>query len=154
MYKLLIFFGQFASPKRFVFQANITHINHHSLAYKRQAQPNKTYQGLQQKQKSKISDWMYQTVSEYYREHCEMPESEAVEQITARIYDKIKSLAIWVPYDEVHRVFLLKLPRFEERITADRMTETEQTPPKRNLCQPPLRKRETATRSARIAAGK
>lgn len=69
-------------------------VNHHSLAYKMQAQPNKTYKDLRQKQKAKISDWMYQAVSEYYREHREMPEGEAAEQITAKIYDTIKSLAI------------------------------------------------------------
>lgn len=105
--------------------------NHRSLAYKMHAQPNKTYKDLRQKQKAKISNWMYQAVSEYYREYREMPEGKAAEQITARIYDKIKSLAIWVPYDEVRRVFLLKLPRFEERITADCMTEAVQTPPKK-----------------------
>ena len=91
-------------------------VNHHSLAYKMQARPNKTYKDLKQKQKAKISDWMFRSVCEYYEDHGEMPGEEAAAEITARIYDKIKSLAIWVPYDEVHRVFLSKLPRYEARI--------------------------------------
>ena len=33
--------------------------NHHSLAYKQQKQPNKTYKDLKQKQKMKIADWMF-----------------------------------------------------------------------------------------------
>ena len=83
-------------------------VNHHSLAYKMQAQPNKTYKDLRQKQKARIAEWMFQSACEYYKAHGEMPEGEAAEQITSRIYDKIKSLAIWVHYDEVHRVFLTR----------------------------------------------
>ena len=106
-------------------------VNHNSLAYKMRAQPNKTYKDLRQKQKARISDWMFQAVSEYYKEHGKMPEGETAEQITARIYDKIKSLAIWVPYDEVYRVFLSKLPRYEKRILEDRVSEPVQKPQKK-----------------------
>jgi len=105
-------------------------VNHHLLAYKMQAQPNKTYKDLRQKQKAKISNWMYQATSEYYGAHGKMPEGEAAEQIIAKIYEKIKSLAIWVPYDEVHRVFLSKLSRYEMRIMEDRLSEPAQTQPK------------------------
>ena len=92
-------------------------VNHHSLAYKMQAQPNKTYKNLRQKQKARISDWMFRAICEYHKEYGKMPEGEAAEQITVRIYDKIKSLAIWVPYDEVYRAFLSKLPHYEKRIS-------------------------------------
>ncbi len=67
-------------------------VNHNSLAYKMQAQPNKTYKDLRQKQKARISDWMFWAVCEYYSEHRKMPEGEAAEQIIARVYDKIRSL--------------------------------------------------------------
>lgn len=102
--------------------------NHHSLKYKMQAQPNKTYKDLRQKQKSKISNWMFQMVCEYYDEHSAMPEGEAAEQITTKIYDKITSLAIWIPYDEVYHVFLSKLPRYEARITEAPSPMPEQAP--------------------------
>ena len=91
-------------------------VNHPTLAYKMQAQPNKTYKDLKQKQKARIADWMFQSACAYYQEHGEMPGDDAAERITASIYEKIKSLAIWVPYEEVHCVFLSKLPRYEARI--------------------------------------
>ena len=105
-------------------------VNHHSLAYKMQAQPNKTYKDLWQKQKARISDWMFRAVCEYYSEYGKMPEGEAVEQIAARIYDKIKSLAIWVPYDEVCRAFQKKLPRYEMRIAEHGIPEEKPPKPK------------------------
>ncbi len=113
-------------------------VNHNSLTYKMQAQPNKTYKDLRQKQKAKIADWMFQSVCAYYREHGEMPGEEAAEQLTARIYDKIKSLAIWVPYDEVHRTFLAKLPRYEMRIRESGLPEEE--PPKKKASPAPKKK--------------
>ena len=36
--------------------------NHHSLQYKMEANPNKTFKQLKQKQKAKISDWLYKEV--------------------------------------------------------------------------------------------
>lgn len=59
---------------------------------------------------------MFQSACEYYKEHREMPEEKAAGQITGRIYDKIKSLSIWVSYDDVYQVFLSKLPHYEAHI--------------------------------------
>ena len=101
--------------------------NHHSLAYKMRAKPNKTYKDLKQKQKAKIADWMFQAVCDYFKEYGEMPSEEAASQITIRIYEKIKSLAIWVPYEEVHRAFLSKLPRYELRIAEKGLPEPPPT---------------------------
>lgn len=126
-------------------------VNHHSLAYKMQAKPNKTYKDLRQKQKAKISEWMFRAVCEHYQEHGEMPGDEAAEKITARIYDKIKSLAIWVPYDEVHRAFLSKLPRYETRIQEHGIPED---PPPQKKLRPRPGRRAAATRFVRTAAGK
>lgn len=126
-------------------------VNHHSLAYKMQAQPNKTYKDLRQKQKARISEWMFRAVCEHYKEYGEMPGEEAAEKITARIYDKIKSLAIWVPYDEVHRAFLSKLPRYEARMMEYGLPEDP--PPKKKVPATP-KKRAAATRFAQTAAGK
>lgn len=101
--------------------------NHNSLAYKMRAKPNKTYKDLRQKQKARIAGWLFQAVCEYYKEHGSVPEGEAVDQIAARIYDKVKSVAIWVPYDEFYRAFLHKLPRYEARIAEHGLPE--ETPP-------------------------
>lgn len=103
--------------------------NHHSLAYKMQVKPNRTYKDLKQKQKAKISDWMFQATCEYYKEHGILPEGEPAEAITVKIYEKIKSQAIWVPYDEVHRVFLSKLPHYELRIIKGGLPEEKTSQP-------------------------
>ena len=47
--------------------------NHHSLAYKQQKQPNKTYKDLKQKQKMKIADWMFRETCIFYKENGELP---------------------------------------------------------------------------------
>lgn len=97
--------------------------NHHSLAYKRQKQPDKTYKDLKQKQKMKIADWMFRETCSYYKANGEMPAEEAVKEITERIYKKLESQAIWVPFDEVYRAYLLKLPRYEIRIRENGIPE-------------------------------
>ena len=97
--------------------------NHHSLAYKMWANPNKTYKELKQKQKARISEWMFQAVSEYYGEHRTMPEGEDAKKIARRVYLKVQSVAIWVPYEEFYSVFTAKLPRFKTRLTESRNAE-------------------------------
>ena len=94
-----------------------------SLAYKRQMQPDRTYADLRQKHKVKIAEWMYKSVCEYYREHGEMPEKEAVTAITDKVYEKIVSTCIWVPYDEIHQKFLSELPNYEARIRENGLPE-------------------------------
>lgn len=99
-----------------------------SLAYKRQMQPNRTFADLRQKHKAKIADWMFKSVCEYYREHGEMPQGEAVSVITDKVYEKIVSTCIWVPYDEVYRKFLSELPQYEIRIQEGGLTDKPQPP--------------------------
>ena len=112
--------------------------NHHSLAYKMRANPNKTYKELKQKQRVKISEWMFRAVCEYYREHGEMPGEDASSEIVAAVYEKIKSVAIWVPYDEVSRAFLSKLARYETRIAENGIPE--ETPKKKKSPTVPQKK--------------
>ena len=45
-----------------------------------------------------------------------MPPEDAVAGITDRIYEKIVSTCIWVPYEEVYREFLSRLPEYEIHI--------------------------------------
>lgn len=94
-----------------------------SLVYKRQMQPNRTYADLRQKHKAKIADWMFKSVCEYYREHGEIPEGDAASAITDKVYEKIVSTCIWVPYDEVHQKLLSELPGYEARIKENGLSE-------------------------------
>lgn len=125
--------------------------NHHSLAYKQQKQPNKTYKDLKQKQKMKIADWMFRETCIFYKENGEIPNEEVAKQIIDRIYEKLKSLAIWVPYEEVYRAYLLKLPRYELRIAENGIPEEK--PPKEKKEDVPKKKREAVISGVRYAAG-
>lgn len=125
--------------------------NHHSLAYKQQKQPNKTYKDLKQKQKMKIADWMFRGTCIFYKENGEIPNEEVAKQIIDRIYEKLKSLAIWVPYEEVYRAYLLKLPRYELRIAENGIPEESRRRRKRRMCR--KRKREAVISGVRYAAG-
>lgn len=104
-----------------------------SLADKRRMQPDRTYKDLKQKHKAKIADWMFRAVCEYYTEHSEMPPEDAVAGITDRIYEKIVSTCIWVPYEEVYREFLSRLPEYEihiqEGVFSDSSQKTSQSIP-------------------------
>lgn len=121
-----------------------------SLAHKRQMQPNRTYADLRQKHKAKIADWIFKSVCEYYREHGEIPEGEAVSAITDKVYEKIVSTCIWVPYEEVRQKFLSELPGYDARIKENGLPENRcpQVP------SPCLRREETAIRFVQTAAGK
>lgn len=90
--------------------------NHHSLSYKRQAQPNKTYKDLKQKQKAKIAEWMYRETLRFYLTNSRMPDETECEQICRCIFTKIESTSIWVPYEEVKAEYLARQQHLLERI--------------------------------------
>ena len=93
--------------------------NHHSLQYKMEANPNKTFKQLKQKQKAKISDWLYKEVFLYYQGHNSFPTDVDYVEIYKRIYGKLCSSAIWCPYDEFERNMLKKKEHMETRVTRD-----------------------------------
>lgn len=93
--------------------------NHHSLQYKMEANPNKTFKQLKQKQKAKISDWLYKEVFLYYQGHNSFPTDRDYVEIYKRIYDKLCSSAIWCPFDEFERNMLKKKEHMETRVTRD-----------------------------------
>ena len=63
---------------------------------------------------------------------------DASSEIVAAVYEKIKSVAIWVPYDEVSRAFLSKLARYEARIAENGIPE--ETPKKKKSPTVPQKK--------------
>ena len=130
--------------------------NHHSLAYKMRAKPNKTWKDLKQKQKMRISNWMFQKVCDYYAEHGAAPEGEEASKIAREVYHKTQSVAIWVPYEEFYSAFLAKLPRYKvlSRKTESRKKsrrKKNEIPPRRKI---PLSKKDGAKKSVRTAGGK
>lgn len=73
-----------------------------------------------------------------------MPEGEACEVLVKEVFHKIESLAIWVPYDEVLRQYLLKLPRYELRIAENGLPEKPE---------PKEKKKDQAEKSPKKAKG-
>ena len=81
-----------------------------------EANPNQTYKQLKQKQKFRISEWLYKEMFLYYRENKGFPDDEKYEEICRRIYEKMRSLAIWCPYDEFERNMLRKREQMQSRV--------------------------------------
>lgn len=107
--------------------------SHHSLTYKMQANPNKKYKDLKQKQKSKISNWMFREVCEFYRLHNRMPSEDELNALAEIVFVKIKGAAIWVPYDEFLAVFQKKLNHFHDRILIGGLPEMREKKPKQAI---------------------
>ena len=97
--------------------------NHGSLKYKKEHAPNRVYKDLKQKQKARISEWMFREVSLFYAAHQAMPAKEEAVQMIVRVYHKIESAAIWVPYESVYEVLMSKLPRYEVRLLQEGLPE-------------------------------
>lgn len=81
-----------------------------------QHQPNKKYKDLKQKQKAKIADWMFLETNRFFTENGRMPEEGEIEALAKTVYEKICSLVIWVPYEELLKEYIKKLPRYAERV--------------------------------------
>ena len=93
--------------------------NRNSLKYKMEANPNKTYKSLKHKQKARISNLFYKEVFLFYREHNCFPEESRYTEIYKKIYDKMRSLAIWCPYEEFERNMVIKNIHIEECVIKD-----------------------------------
>lgn len=79
--------------------------------------PNKKYKELKQKQKAKISGFMYQETSRYLEENQRMPVSEQeCEVVVQRVYDRISGLGFWIPYEEVYQQYRKKRLHYEKRL--------------------------------------
>lgn len=48
---------------------------------------------------------------------------EVAPAITGKVYEKIVSTCIWVPYEKVHQKFLSELPNYEAHIKENRLPE-------------------------------
>lgn len=108
-----------------------------------QANPNKKYKDLKQKQKEKIADWMFKEVCEFYRIHDRMPTEDEVGILAETVYEKIKSAAIWAPYDEFLAVFQKKLKRFHERILTAGLLEIREKKPNQPMTKKARKKKKS-----------
>ncbi len=93
--------------------------NHHSLAYKKRANPNKTYKDLKQKQKLRIAEMMYHETLRFHLENGRMPDEAECDAVCRKVYQKIESMAIWVPYDDVLKIYQRRQEKYAVRIAEE-----------------------------------
>ncbi len=66
-------------------------------------QTNKKYSHLNQKQKIKIYQWMYEAYAECYKEKGKFPDTKDDEKILFSVMSKIDDAEIWIPENEVRK---------------------------------------------------
>ena len=80
--------------------------------------PIKSYKQLKQKQKAKISDYIYLETQAFWQASQRMPSTDSeLQAVAQRVYNHIGSFR--VAYEEVCAVYLKKLPHIIERLEAD-----------------------------------
>lgn len=80
--------------------------------------PIKPYKQLKQKQKAKISDYMYLETQAFWQATQRMPSTDSeLQAVAQKVYNHIGSFR--VAYEEVYAVYLKKLPRIIERLETD-----------------------------------
>lgn len=89
---------------------------HTSLKAKALKNPNRVFKDLKQKQKDKISNWLYIETYRYYESNKRMPNDIERDAILEIIYTKIKGAAIWIPFEEIAAYYLKRLSQYEIRI--------------------------------------
>ena len=78
----------------------------------------KPYKQLKQKQKAKISDYMYLETQAFWQMNQRMPSTDSeLQAVVQKVCGHIDSFR--VAYEEVYAVYLKKLPHIIERLEAD-----------------------------------
>lgn len=81
------------------------------------------YRDLKQKQKARISEKMFLSVCDYYRENSRIPIGEELEVLTKTVCSKVTGMGYGVPMEELAAIFLKKQRRFAERIEKNGIPE-------------------------------
>lgn len=80
--------------------------------------PIKPYKQLKQKQKAKISDYMYLETQAFWQASQRMPSTDSeLQAVAQKVYNHIGSFR--VAYEEVYAAYLKKLPHIIECLQAD-----------------------------------
>ena len=77
------------------------------------------YKALKQKQKARISDWMYKETLHFFLEHQRMPDADEAEILCSAVCRKVQSSNYRVAGDEIRRLFLKRLDAYAERVQRD-----------------------------------
>lgn len=80
----------------------------HKMTDGKLLQMDKKYSHLKLKQKEKIAEWMYLETQAYYEKIHAFPGDKQIEEVIAKVYDRIVNAEIWIPYDEVAKHYRKK----------------------------------------------
>lgn len=80
-------------------------------------QANKSYSQLKEKQKTKISGWMYEAYKKQVREG--LSDQEALQMV----FDRIDQEEIWIPDYEIEHRYKSKKKRFESRLAGENVPQ-------------------------------
>ena len=80
-------------------------------------QMNKSYGQLKQKQKEKISEWMYQA----YRK--QTSENLSDEEALQLVFDRIEEAKIWIPDHEILNRYWAKKNQFRKRLAGENVPQ-------------------------------
>lgn len=75
------------------------------------------YKQLKQKQKARISDYMYRETDSYFKQHGKMPFTEEECHLVAEnIYRRVVGLGLHISFDEIYQEYRKKRIHIEKRL--------------------------------------
>ena len=89
----------------------------HKMVDGRLLQMNKSYGQLKQKQKEKISEWMYQAFKKQMTD--DMSDDEALQLV----FDRIEEAKIWIPDHEIINRYRAKKTQFRKRLAGENVPQ-------------------------------
>ena len=95
----------------------ISKMSKHRMVDGRLLQMNKRYGQLKQKQKTKISGWMY----EAYRK--QVAENLSDEEVLQLVFDRIEDAKIWIPEHEIVNHYRAKKSQFRKRLAGENVPQ-------------------------------
>lgn len=105
-------------------------IKNHKYVDGRLIQTNKKFSALKEKQKTKISEWLYVSFKEYLSNHRNLKSGE--DDIVLPVIEKIKEADIWIPDYEIYEYYRKRIPklrkRYEHEMKIEKQNDNEALP--------------------------
>ena len=87
-------------------------MKNHEMINGKLLQTNKKFSHLKERQKVRISEWLY----EYYKEYIDKNGREPFkDEIVQAVYEKIEDAEIWLPLDELYGYYVSRKNRLGKR---------------------------------------
>ena len=92
-------------------------MNNHKLVNGKLLQTNKKFSQLKQKQKERIITWIKKEIQSYYEENGCFPKGGIQNKVVIdKVYKKINSSGIWIPYYELQKYFVRTKTHLQNKV--------------------------------------